>query len=145
MTAPGVVRVPSSAEVPWQPPIVDPFTAPWWAACAERRLLVRRCASCGRAHFYPRPACPHCWSADVDWVEAGGHGTLYSFSVVRENDLPAYRDAVPYVVALVDLDEGARMMTTLVDSDPAAVRVGAAVEVVFVSRGEWTFPAFRVR
>jgi uncharacterized protein len=76
---------PSTATVPWVPPIADVFTEPWWQACRENRLLVRACAACGRNHFPPRPACPLCWSDQVTWHQVTGRGTLYTFSVVREN------------------------------------------------------------
>jgi uncharacterized OB-fold protein len=138
-------EVPSSTDVPWVPPVADTFSQAWWDACRARRLLVRRCDDCGALHFPPRRACPTCWSERVDWHEVRGHGSLYSYSVVRENDLPAFRDAVPYVVAVIELEEGPRLMSTVVDSAAATVTVDAPVEVVFVDRGEWTFPAFRVR
>jgi uncharacterized protein len=136
--------VPSADAVPWQPPVADPFTAPWWAACRERRLLVRRCRACGEAHFPPRPACPRCWSDDVVWEDCSGAGTLHTYSVVRTNDIPAFSGAVPYVAAIVEVAEGPRLMTTLVDSPAAAVAVNAPVQVVFVDRDDWTFPAFRI-
>jgi uncharacterized OB-fold protein len=136
--------LPTAATVPWTPPIADTFTAPWWHACRERRLLVRQCASCGRAHFPPRPACPHCWSDEVDWREVTGRGSIYSFSVVWENDLPPFASARPYVVAVVELDEGPRLMSTIISSPASALAVGAPVAVEFVDRGDWTFPAFRV-
>jgi uncharacterized OB-fold protein len=136
---------PTAAMVPWVAPIADTFTAPWWAACRERRLLVRSCAACGRTHFPPRPACPHCWSDQVSWADVTGNGTLYTFSVVRENDLAPFGASLPYVPAIVELHEGPRLMTTIIESPSTAIAVGAAVEVVFVDRDAWTFPAFRVR
>ncbi len=145
MVTPLPFDVPSSATVGWVAPVVDTFSATWWGALRERRLLVRRCNACAISHFPPRRGCPRCWSDDVAWHEVSGRGTLYSFSVVRENDLPAFRDAVPYVVAVVELAEGPRLMSTIVDSPPASVVVDCPVEVVYVDRGDWTFPAFRTR
>jgi uncharacterized OB-fold protein len=138
-------EVPTSAAVPWVAPVSDTFSRAWWDACRAHRLLVRRCDGCGGLHFPPRRACPQCWSEQTSWHDVSGRGSLYSYSVVRENDLPAFRDAVPYVVAVVELDEGPRLMTTVVDSSAAALGVDAPVEVVFVDRGDWTFPAFRLR
>lgn len=112
-------------------PTPDPFTRTWWDAAREGRLLIRRCAECDRAHFYPRPFCPHCWSSDVSWVEASGRGTLYTWSVVHQNDLPPFNERVPYVAAIVELEEGPRMMTNIVDCDPDRLAVGMPVEVVF--------------
>lgn len=137
--------LPTAGTVPWTPPVADTFTQPWWDACRHHRLLVRHCDTCGRSHFPPRPACPFCWSDDVAWREAGGRGVLYSYSVVFENDVAPFAKVLPYVAAVVELDEGPRMMTTIIDSDPSALAVDAGVDVVFVARGDWTFPAFRVR
>ena len=110
-------------------PEPDAFTRPYWEAAAQGRLLLRRCASCGRAHHYPREFCPHCWSEDVVWEQASGDAVLYTWSVVHVNDLPPFRDRLPYVAAVVDLAEGPRMMTAVVGCDPAALRVGMALHV----------------
>jgi uncharacterized protein len=142
---PRAFDAPSADTVAWVAPVPDAFTEPWWAACRERRLLVRSCHACGRFHFPPRPACPYCWSDDVDWHETAGTGTIYTFSVVRENDLQPFASALPYVAAVVELDEGPRLMTTIIDTRSSSIAVGASVAVVFVDRAEWTFPAFRVR
>jgi uncharacterized OB-fold protein len=96
-------------------PEIDAFTRPYWDAAAAGRLLIRRCGSCGRAHHYPREFCPHCWSEDVGWEEASGRATLYTWSTVHRNDLPPFGDRTPYVAAVVDLAEGPRMMTELVE------------------------------
>ncbi|MGW7422197.1 Zn-ribbon domain-containing OB-fold protein [Streptomyces sp. NPDC054813] len=110
-------------------PEPDAFTRPYWEAAAEGRLLLRRCRSCGRAHHYPREFCPHCWSEDVTWEPATGRAVLYTWSVVHRNDLPPFGDRVPYVAAVVDLAEGPRMMTELVDTPEP--RAGLELEVAF--------------
>lgn len=118
-------------------PEVDAFTRPYWDAAAEGRLLVRRCGACGRAHHYPREFCPYCWSEDVTWETASGLATLYTWSVVHRNDLPPFGERTPYVAAVVDLDEGPRMMTEVVDDAEGAegaeggLRVGMGLEVAF--------------
>jgi uncharacterized OB-fold protein len=125
-------------------PTPDAETQPYWDAARERRLLVKRCRACSRAHFYPRPFCPHCWSAEVDWEEASGRATLYTWSVVHRNDLPPFGERVPYVAAVVDLAEGPRMMTNVVGCDPGQLRIGMALEVDFrVETDEVTVPVFR--
>ena len=125
-------------------PLPDATTQPWWDAAAEGRLLVVRCASCGEAHFYPRPFCPRCGGDEVSWEEASGDATLYSWSVVHRNDLPPFRDKVPYVAAVVDLAEGPRMMTTVVGAEPPALEVGMALRVAFEELGEgYSVPVFR--
>jgi uncharacterized OB-fold protein len=123
-------------------PVPDAVTQPFWEGVAEGVLRLQRCGTCGRHVFYPRAVCPFCMSAELAWVEASGVGRVHSFTVVHR--APAeYRDEVPYVVALVDLDEGVRMMTRLVDVEPAAVRVDMPVEVAI--RGEPRLPYFRPR
>jgi uncharacterized protein len=125
-------------------PSPDAETQPWWDAANDERLLIKRCNSCTKPHFYPRPFCPHCWSEDVEWVEASGRATLYTFSIVRRNDLPPFGERVPYVAAAVDLEEGPRMLTNIVDCDEADLAIGMALEVAFRKEtDEYTFPVFR--
>ncbi|WP_050515421.1 Zn-ribbon domain-containing OB-fold protein [Streptomyces rimosus] len=114
-------------------PETDAFSRVYWEAAAEGRLLLRRCRAdgCGAAHHYPREFCPRCWSEDVVWEEASGRATLYTWSVVHRNDLPPFGDRVPYVAAVVDLAEGPRMMTEIVDCPEAHLRIGMALRVRF--------------
>ncbi len=123
-------------------PVPDAETAPFWEAVAAGRLDLQRCRSCSRHVFYPRSLCPHCGGADLDWVTVSGRGTVYSFTVVHR--APAeFQDEAPYVVALVELEEGARMLTRLIGVEPAAVRVSMPVEVTL--QGEPRLPYFRPR
>ena len=124
-------------------PTPDAETQPFWDGAAEGRLLLRRCADCGRAHFYPRRFCPTCWSADVTWEDASGKATLYTWSVVHANDLPPFKDRVPYVAAVVDLAEGPRMMTNIVGCDPDVLRIGMDLAVEFEAREDFAVPVFR--
>ena len=112
-------------------PETDAFTRTYWDAAAEGRLLIRRCGACGRAHHYPREFCPHCWSEDVDWERASGRAVLYTWSVVHRNDLPPFGERVPYVAAVVDLAEGPRMMTNVVDCEFDALEVGMELVALF--------------
>jgi uncharacterized OB-fold protein len=113
-------------------PGADPETEPFWNAVNEGRLLVQRCQLCGIHQLYPRWRCLRC-RGQVEWVEAGGGGTVYSFTVIRQNFSRSFRHLIPYVVALVDLDEGPRVMSNLVGCDPADVRIGMPVRVRFES------------
>lgn len=122
-------------------PEVDAFTRVYWDAAAEGRLLVRRCGECGRAHHYPREFCPYCWSEDVAWEAASGMATLYTWSVVHSNDLPPFGERTPYVAAVVDLDEGPRMMTEVVEGAGDRLWAGMGLEVVFRAG----VPVFRPR
>jgi uncharacterized OB-fold protein len=111
-------------------PIPDPESQPYWNATRDGKLLVQRCSAHGHVQLYARPHCLVCRSP-VAWVEASGRGTVYSFTVIRQNFGRPFRDMVPYVVALVDLDEGARLMTNIVGCEPDDVTVGAPVRVRF--------------
>jgi uncharacterized OB-fold protein len=124
-------------------PTPDLETQPYWDAAKEGKLLIKRCSACGRAHFYPRPFCPHCWSDDVEWEEASGRATLYTFTIVRRNDLPPFPDRVPYVAAVVDLEEGPRMMTNVEGCDPDEVEIGMDLTVAFREEDDFAIPVFR--
>jgi hypothetical protein len=125
-------------------PTPEGDTRRFWDAAREGTLLLKRCAACGKRHFYPRPFCPHCWSTEVDWEPASGHATVYTYSIVHQNDLPPFNQRVPYVAAIVDLAEGPRMMTNLVDVEHERLRVGMAVEVAFQKiSDDVTIPVFR--
>jgi len=132
--------------LPAPAPLVLPEVRPFWDATAAGRLLLPRCAECQAVIWYPRPFCPACASTHVEWIEASGRGTVYSFTVNRRGqaDLADYKDAGVYVLAYVELAEGPRMMTNIVDCDPDTVRIGQAVEVVFHDTGQGTaLPRFR--
>jgi uncharacterized OB-fold protein len=123
---------------------IDDETRPWWDAARAGTLLIRRCEDCDRPHFYPRPFCPTCWSENVSWLPASGAATLYTYSVVRFNDLPPFGDRVPYVAAIVELAEGPRMMTNLVDCAIEDVAIGMTLTVTFrPGTGDLVLPMFR--
>lgn len=122
---------------PMPAPPVNPGDEPYFEAAAEGRLLIRQCGDCSEFHFYPRPLCPFCNSHRTDWVEAGGRGTVYTFSVTRR------AGPVPYAIAFVTLDEGVTMMTNIVDCDLDDIRIGQPVVVVFKkTEDDWTVPCF---
>jgi uncharacterized OB-fold protein len=106
------------------PPELNPEIEPYFDAAAQGRLLVKGCASCGRAHHYPRALCPFCFSDRTEWREACGRGEIYAFTIMR-------RAPVPYAVASVQLAEGPRMITNIVDCDFETLRCGLPVRVVF--------------
>jgi uncharacterized OB-fold protein len=112
-------------------PQPDNETQPFWDAARDGKLLIKHCNACGEYHFYPRPFCPKCWSDDVEWFEASGKATLYTWSVVHRNDLPPFGERVPYVAAVVDLAEGPRMMTNVVDCEFDALEIGMSLDAVF--------------
>ncbi len=102
---------------------------PYWEATRSRRLVLPWCISCDRPFWYPRAACPGCLSTDIEWREATGRGTVYAVSVQYNAALPEFRDEIPYAVALVELDEGVRLMTNVVTRDPTGVGVGQRVHL----------------
>jgi uncharacterized OB-fold protein len=125
-------------------PTVEEETRPYWEAAKDGRLLIKHCNACGRVHHYPRPFCPFCWSEDVEWQQASGRATVYTYSIVFRNDLPPFSEWGPYVPAVVELEEGPRLMTNIIDCPPDALRVGMDVEVAFRDlTDEWAAPVFR--
>ena len=134
-------------------PRPTPETQAYWDGLRQQTLTLQRCNVCQRAYFYPRPFCPQldCHSRDVTSFQASGKGKLYSF-VINTRPMPGFEDEVPYVIAVIELVEGPRMMTNLVEvpgddvpSKSAALRVGATVEVVYEQATEdITLPKFRL-
>ena len=130
----------------WKKPLptISGETRPFWEACRRGKLLIQRCHSCGEYQFYPRGICASCWSADIAWVKSSGRGTVWTFTVTYQNRSMGFADEVPYVVALVELEEGVRMFTNLVETRPADVVIGMPVEVTFIHATEGiTVPYFK--
>jgi uncharacterized OB-fold protein len=115
----------------WHLPQPDLETQDYWDAAREGKLFIKHCNACGQDFFYPRTYCPKCWSIDTEWKEASGRGRIYTFTVVQQNDLPPFNDRVPYVVAIVELDEGVRMTSNIEGVAPDDVRCDMRVRVAF--------------
>ncbi|MDD9983628.1 MAG: zinc ribbon domain-containing protein [Gammaproteobacteria bacterium] len=122
-------------------PTVTALTEPFWAAAREGRLLIQRCRACGRAVFYPRGLCPHCWAEALDWEEASGAGRLRSFSLVRKPGHPGWTRAAPYMVGLVELREGPTMLSHLL-TDGRSVAVGKSLRFAPTDIGGRILPCF---
>ena len=112
-------------------PGMTELTAPYWAAAREKRLVVQQCRSCGQVWHPPLPRCPHCHAADLGWRQVRGDGTIYTYTIVRHPTHYAFADAIPYVLAIVELAEGPRLVTAITGVPPAEVRAGQPVRVVF--------------
>jgi uncharacterized OB-fold protein len=110
-------------------PEPSPLSAPFWAACGEHRLTVQYCEACQTRIFTPEPVCPACLNRELSWVDSPGTGTVYSFSVVHRSLHPAL--PAPYVVAVIDLDDGWSMVSNVVGMEPSALRGGERVGVTF--------------
>lgn len=124
-------------------PTIDADGQAWWSAVQDRRLMVNACRTCGQNSLYPRPFCPHCWGDDVELVPATGRARLYTWSVIHQNG-PPFNARTPYVLAMVDLHEGPRLMTVL--EDCGAENLSADLELVIAFRDDddgFVVPVFR--
>ena len=120
------------------------LSRPHWDGCREGVLRVQRCAACGSYEFIPQAVCTKCQAGKLEWVESSGRGSVYSHTTVYRPPRPEF-DA-PYVVAIVELEEGWHMLTNLVDCRPEEVAIGLSVEVDFRAvSDEITLPCFRLR
>ncbi|MBI4340455.1 MAG: Zn-ribbon domain-containing OB-fold protein [Chloroflexi bacterium] len=105
----------------------------YWGKCKEHELWLRFCNLCSQAYFYPRDLCPRCFSRNTTWVKASGRGQIYTFAIVYQIPRPTYKGPLPYIIALVKLEEGPIMPTNIVgvEADPAKLKIGMPVTVVF--------------
>lgn len=123
------------------PSAQDPDSALFWNATKEERLTYGYCPGCDAVVFFLRTACPRC-GADVEVRDSRGEGTIYTVTVVRRTGDPAFRPRVPYAVALVDLDEGFRIMTEIVDFGETPPRIGERVALRWELHENLNFPVF---
>lgn len=125
-------------------PVVATWARPFWDAAREEKLRIQKCNDCSKFVFYPRIVCPHCFSDSLGWVDASGKGTVYSYTVVENNAPSFFQEDMPFVVAIIRLEEGVQMMSNIVGCDPYSVSCDMPVEVTFdkVSE-EFTLPKFR--
>ncbi|MCU1501496.1 MAG: acyl dehydratase [Ilumatobacteraceae bacterium] len=112
-------------------PVAIDATRPFWDGLAAEEVRLQRCRACNAWVFYPRPRCPSCLSDDLEWHTVSGRGTVYSYTVARQATHPAFAAQVPQLLAIVELDEGVRMTTTLVGLGPDEIRIGLPVLPVF--------------
>jgi uncharacterized OB-fold protein len=112
-------------------PELDDVSSPFWEACARHELVLQTCASCGTVRHPPRPVCPACLSWEYAWKPAGGRGRVWSWVIAHPPVLPAFADKAPYNVAVVELDEGVRMLANLHDLPNDEIREGMRVEVTW--------------
>ena len=127
----------------WTRPLPQPtaLSQPFWDGCRDRRLLIQRCLTCEGKVFIPQPFCPHCLGRELEWIEAAGTGSVVTYTVVWRPQTPAFE--VPYVIAVVALDEGVDLITNLTDVEPDQVSMGMRVQVRFVPMNDGiTLPFF---
>ena len=125
MAAPGVKPV----------PVPTKETQPYWDGCKQHELRVQKCAACGHHQFYPRLYCTACMSDRVEWVKTSGRAKVLSYTIIYRPVTQAFAGNVPYIVAMVTLDEGPQMMTNIVGCEPEKVHIGMPVQVTF---DDWT-------
>jgi uncharacterized protein len=125
-------------------PIPNADTKPFWEGCAQERFLLQRCTACNAFRHPPGPICRQCLSDRFEWLPASGAGSVYSFTIIHEQAAPGWSDLVPYVLTVVELDEGPHVLTNLVDVEPKEVRIGMRVEVIFAELADsMKLPVFR--
>ncbi len=125
-------------------PVVNTWAQPFWDAAKQERLVIQKCGACGGYVFYPRIVWPHCCADSLEWVEASGKGTAYSSTVVEANAPSAFLQDIPYVVAVIRLEEGVQMLSNVVGCEPHDVACDMPVEVAFGElNDEFTLPKFR--
>ena len=126
-------------------PVPTAESAPYWQAALEGQLKIQYCAACARHQFYPRRFCTQCLSDQIEWVQASGRGRIYTYTVCHVAAHPAFEARVPYAIAMVELDEGPRMLAGLVDTDLDRLAVGAPVQVCFERiNDDIALPMFRL-
>jgi len=112
-------------------PHIDEESRPWWEAVQRHELYVQKCRDCGDLRFHPRALCTSCMSSRTEWVRCKGSGKIYTFTVTNQNQAGGFRDSLPYVMAWVEVDEGLKMLTNIIDCPPEQVKIGMPVEAVF--------------
>ncbi len=126
-------------------PEPDESTRFYWEGALAGRLMIQRCAACSRYQHPPAPACTRCLADDMVPTEVSGRGTLYTFIIAHQAFDAAFLDELPYVVALVELEEqpGLRLLTNILEAPHEDLKIGMPLEVTFERRGEWSLPKFR--
>lgn len=128
------------------PQPMTPEAKPYWDGLREGKLMLPRCGDCGHAFFYPRVVCPRCSSRAITWFQSSGKGRLHAFGIAQQSFNRAFKVPAPFVLAMIELDEGPRMLSNLINvaPDPKVVKCDMPVEVVFTKlTDEVTLPLFQ--
>jgi hypothetical protein len=125
-------------------PVPDEVSEPFWEYCRQNELRAQRCTSCGLLRHPPRPTCPSCGSTDVEWQKLSGRGKVFTYGVSHQAIHPALEGRTPFTTLIVELDEGLRFTSNLIEGSPP-IEIGTPVEVVFERQNdEITLPRFKV-
>ena len=130
-------------DIEYADPRIDEETRAFWEGCGRHELVLQRCADCGTVQHRPRGLCASCLSDRIEHFVASGRGTVYTYTITHQNGAPRFARALPYVMAYVDLEEGPRLLTNLVDCDPERLGIGMPVRVDFVDTGKFAIPRFK--
>ena len=125
------------------PRFPEPDTEEFWNATKDHQLRYQVCGDCDGLVFFPRRHCTHCLGMNLSWKTSKGEGTIYTYSVVRQNYHPGFKERIPYIIAWIDLDEGFRMLSNVVGVDVANVSIGQRVSVEWEDYDTVSLPAFR--
>jgi len=112
-------------------PVIDEEMRPWWEALQRHELYVQKCRDCGDLRYHPRAQCTNCLSPRTEWIRCSGRGTVYTFTTTYQNQGAGFRESLPYIMAWVELEEGVKMLTNLVECRPEEAKIGMPVEVVY--------------
>jgi uncharacterized OB-fold protein len=120
------------------PSPITPEAQPYWDGLKENKLMLPKCDDCGKPFFYPRALCPNCHSRNIGWMQASGRGKLYSFQIAHRSLSRAFKVELPCVMAMIELEEGPRMMSNLIniEPDPSVIKCDMPVEVVFEKQND---------
>jgi uncharacterized OB-fold protein len=125
-------------------PVAKPWSKKFWEAARQHKLIMQKCNDCGKLIFYPRKVCPECWSDNVGWIDVSGKAKVLMMTTTIAGVEQAFAPDLPYVLAVVELEEGVHMITNIVDCKPEDVKIGTALEVVFRDcTDEISLPVFR--
>ena len=125
-------------------PQANPDTQPFWDGCKEHELRFQKCMDCGHVRWPPSMICPECHAALTEWITAGGKGAVYTYAVYHRAFHPAFKDDLPYVAAIVELEEGPHLLTNIIGCKPEAVRCDMPVKVAWEDvTDEFSLPKFK--
>ncbi len=125
-------------------PVPTAESKPYWEACKRHELRIQRCKHCSRYRHYPQPMCPYCYSFEFEWAKVSGKGKIYTYVVTHQAFHSGFAEEVPYATVTIELDEGVRMVSRMVDTKPEELEIGMPVEVVFEDvTDKITLPMFK--
>lgn len=125
-------------------PQPTPWSKPFWEGCRKHEFLVQKCIDCQKYIFYPKMFCPHCLSSNLEWFKSSGKGKIYSYMVVYSYQPTEFEENLPYIVAIIELEEGVRLMSNVIGCSPETVKCDMKVGVVFDDvTEEVTLPKFK--